>query len=185
MSKISEILRRIIETSQGQEEIYGIVGTVIEVNKEERTCTVTPTNGKADIQDVNLQGNISQSGGIVTFPEIDSFVIVSMLSKDNGYVSLFTDISSYEIVTGDKSFIIDAQGQVFNEGNNGGLINIQTLITELGKTNDTVNLIINAIENGVPIPQDGGVGYQASMKVILATADVGKFDSMEDETVKH
>lgn len=44
-----------------------------------------------------------------------------------------------------------------------------------------VDLIINAIENGVPIPQDGGVGYQNSMKAILSARRDADFSGIKSE----
>lgn len=57
------------------------------------------------------------------------------------------------------------------------------LLPELNKLSSNVDLIINAIQNGVPIPQDGGTGYQISMSAILAAAQVPDFSQINSETV--
>lgn len=54
---------------------------------------------------------------------------------------------------------------------------------ELNKLNTNVDLIINAIQSGTIVPQDGGASYKASMVAILAAAQSPDFSQINSDTV--
>lgn len=144
---------------------------VISVNKKEMTCDCKPSES-SEFLDVRLKAGIDEiTDGIVEFPKVDSTVLIGLIggSDETAFVIKCSDVE--EVV-------------IFG-GANGGLIKIEELKTQLDKTNSVVNKIIDAISNGTPIAQDGGVGYQASMKLILLGAKVGDFSKIENEKVKH
>ncbi len=74
---------------------------------------------------------------------------------------------------------------MFNGGEKGGLINIQTLIEELNKTNDVVNTIVNALTSWTPVGGDGGAALKLYASTHLAGKVVGDFSDMEDIKVLH
>jgi hypothetical protein len=76
---------------------------------------------------------------------------------------------------------------VINNGQNGGLININTLIAELNKNNAILNAILSVL-GGAPIPE-AGLGAPSALQVALngvtAALQVGSFSNMEDDKVTH
>lgn len=59
-----------------------------------------------------------------------------------------------------------------------------TLIKELGVEKGRLDTVIDALENGTPVAQDGGLAYQASMKVILDTiTSKGDFSNVASKVV--
>jgi hypothetical protein len=167
-NKIAAAIKKLAQTG---DQVYSEVGKVTELDREERTCTVEPTNGDAPILEVNLQANIMLEGGVVMYPEIGSDVIVSFLSVENAYISAYSDMSDI----------------VINNGQNGGLININTLIAELNKNNAILNAILSVL-GGAPIPE-AGLGAPSALQVALngvtAALQVGSFSNMEDDKVTH
>lgn len=55
---------------------------------------------------------------------------------------------------------------------------------ELDKMKLNQDLILNAIQNGVTVPQDGGSAYKASMTAIIAAAQSPDFSQINSDTVK-
>lgn len=166
--KIRAGLKRLIAEATGQ--IYGIIGTVTAIDKGERTCTVTPITGEADVQDVNLQANTSLDNGIVTFPVLDSEVIVSFLSDENAYISLFSEIDEIRI----------------NNGENGGLINISDLVGKLNTVENDLNDLKTVLAAWVPVTQDGGTALKAALGTYYTEFIVPTQEAeLEDTNVLH
>ena len=55
---------------------------------------------------------------------------------------------------------------------------------EIDKLKFNQDLIINAIQNGVTVPQDGGSSYKATMTTILASKQSPDFSQINSDTVK-
>lgn len=145
--------------------------TVKSVDDDNFTCVVTPLDGP-EISDVRLKAGVDGvSDGLVQIPAVDSVVLVALIGndRDNRFVIAFSAVTE----------------TLFNGGDNGGLINIETLKTELQKTNDVVNALVNSLTGWTPVPNDGGAALKAYAAGQLAGKVTGDFSSMEDETVKH
>ena len=71
-------------------------------------------------------------------------------------------------------------------GDLGGLVKVEELKSELAKLTARVDGIISAINNGVPVPTDGGAALQTTIKAALATiVNKEDFTNIENENVKH
>jgi phage baseplate assembly protein V len=86
-----------------------------------------------------------------------------------------------------KSLSVGADESVtFNGGENGGLTITPELVAQLEKMSARIDGIIDAIKNGVPIPQDGGAGLQTTIKAaLIAIVDKEDFSAVENEKIKH
>ena len=151
-------------------EFYSKLGKVISIDKELNTCDVEPINKGADLLDVKLTATEGNKKGIIIYPKIGTNVLVTFLDNENSFVSMCTEIDEI----------------IYNEGTNGGLINIETLISELDKN----NMILNAIKTVVssPIPEAGNGAPSAlgtALNSALGSLQIGSFNSMEDEKFKH
>ena len=157
----------IAKLADKKEEVYSIICKVSEVSGE--VAELAPLNGDASLFDVKLLAGTSATPLLIT-PVVGSTVIATFLSKDTAFVSLYSEIESVQIM-----------GDQF-----GGLIKIEELIKNLDKLTARVDGIIDAINNGVPIATDGGVGLQTTIKVALALlVDKEDFTTMENENIKH
>ena len=139
MSDLRNIIRQL---AQPDGETVALVCTVDEVDKNARTIDCTPINEGAPLLGVNLQANQEADYGFCLFPEKGSFVVVGFVADGAAGVVLLTEkIESAEIVIGDTSAVMDADGLriktekmsadinreniIFNGGNLNGLVVIQ------------------------------------------------------------
>ena len=145
--------------------------TVLDVDMTELTCTVQPIDGP-EIFDVRLKAAVTEvNDGMVQIPVVGTSVLCGLIGNDDNTCIVLA---------------IDRVDQtLFNGGENGGLINIQTLINELNKTNDVVNAIKNSLTGWTPVGGDGGAALKTYASSQLTGKVVGDFSAMEDVKVKH
>ncbi len=153
---IKDIIRQLAKPDG---ETVALVCIVDEVDKTARTIDCTPINEGAPLLGVNLQANQEADYGICVFPEKGSFVVVGFVADGAAGVVLLTEkIESAEIVIGDTSAVMDADGVridtakmsahinkeeiIFNGGGLDGLIVIQKLTDKLNELTQTVNDLI-------------------------------------------
>jgi hypothetical protein len=161
---IGDLIRKLVENN---EEVYSLPCKVVKVSAD--VAELAPLNGDANIFGVKLIAGTSTTSLLIT-PTVDSIVIATFLSKDTAFIGLYSEIDSVAI-RGDQY---------------GGLIKINELTANLDKLTARVDGIISAINNGVPIPQDGGVGLQTTIKASLATlVNKEDFTGLENDKVKH
>lgn len=164
---IREAIIKIVDDGQNF-EIYSKICVVNSVDKTLNTCDVSPLDGDAEIFDVKLIATESQKG-FIKYPVKGSNVIITFIDKDTAFLSLCTEVEEV----------------IYHDGSNGGLININTLISELNKNNQILTAIKDGFTNFIPIPNDGGAALKSLMLSSLAILPVGDFSNMEDETFKH
>ncbi len=167
MSDIRNIIRQL---AQPDGETVALVCTVDAVDKTARTIDCTPINEGAPLLGVNLQANQEAEYGLCLFPEVGSYVIVGFVADGAAGVVLTTEkIESAEIVVGNTSAVLDADGCridtdkmsahinkediVFNGGTLDGLVIIQKLTDKL---NELVNTF-NSHTHNVTVAHPGGL----------------------------
>lgn len=145
--------------------------TVKSVDTDKLSCVVELAN-ETEIPDVRLKAAIDNvKDGIVQIPKVNSTVLVGMIGNK---------ISTRFIV-----MVSEVEETLINGGENGGLINIQTLIEQLNKTNEVVNAIKDSLTGWTPVANDGGAALKTYASTQLAGKTTGDFSSMEDTKVKH
>ena len=176
MSDLRNIIRQL---AQPDGETVALVCTVDEVDKTARTIDCTPINEGAPLLGVNLQANQEADFGLCLFPEKGSFVVVGFVADGAAGVVLLTEkIESAEIVIGDTSAVMDADGVridtekmsahinresiIFNGGDLGGLIKIEDLTKRLNLIENDINKLKTAMSGWVPAPQDGGAALKTA-----------------------
>jgi len=133
------------------------------------TCTVEPLNGDAPINKVKLIAGESENG-VVLVPAVDSVVLVTFTSKSRAFVSMCSTVETVTI-----------RGE-----QHGGVVIAPELKSQLDKMTARIDGIIDALKNGVTIPNDGGASYKSTIGVSLdAITDVESFDEIENDNVKH
>jgi hypothetical protein len=149
-----------------QEELYAIPGTVTAVNG--KTCNVAPLDESGDLLEMRLQAD--DVTGLLITPKVGSLVFVTMMSKTDGFVSMFSAVEKVEI-----------NGSEF-----GGLVNAKELKQQLDHNNAILNTILQVI--GTPVNEAGGGApsvFQAALNVALTGKQTGNFSNIENETVTH
>lgn len=176
MSDLRNIIRQL---AQPDGETAALVCTVDEVDKNARTIDCTPINEGAPLLGVNLQANQEADYGFCLFPEKGSFVVVGFVADGAAGVVLLTEkIESAEIVIGDTSAVMDADGLriktekmsadinreniIFNGGDLGGLIKIENLTKRLNLIENDINKLKTAMSGWTPAPQDGGAALKTA-----------------------
>lgn len=204
MSDLRNIIRQL---AQPDGETVALVCTVDEVDKTARTIDCTPINEGAPLLGVNLQANQEADYGFCLFPEKGSFVVVGFVADGAAGVVLLTEkIESAEIVIGDTSAVMDADGLriktekmsadinreniTFNRGDLGGLVVIQKLTDKLNELKDTVNDLITKYNAHIHTTT-AIVGAGAAVGVLSPTTSTAQpakpfnKSDYENEKVKH
>lgn len=167
MGSIRDVIRQL---AQPDGETVALVCVVDEIDKQARTVDCTPINEGAPLLGVNLQANQGSDFGLVIYPEKGAYVVVGFVADGAAGVVLATDkIESAEMVIGETSAVIDADGLridtakmsahinkediVFNGGNLDGLVIIQKLTDKL---NELVNTF-NSHTHNVTVAHPGGL----------------------------
>lgn len=132
MAEIKDLIKQL---GQSKEEIYSLVCTVYEIDEEKRVISVKPNNGSADVFDVRLQTVVSSGLGLVCFPENDSEVMITFVSKEIAYVSLFSVIEKIQLNIGDFYFFVDASNMNMSIDN----IDVTAENTEISSDSVKVN----------------------------------------------
>lgn len=121
-----------LRTAIGYSEVYSILATVTSVDKASNTCDVKPLDSTADFFDVRLQAG--KGAGVVLYPAVGSVVVVSLLNKDNAFVSLFSEVELLDIQTQSeslKSVLVDLLAA----------IKVLTVTTPAGPSGTPVNAV--------------------------------------------
>lgn len=163
------IIDVIMKSMRDQEEIYSLVATVDSVDEGKMTVDVSPIDDKAPVLSVRMISGNSETPFLI-IPKVGSKCVVTFLSRETAFVSLYSEIESVKI-----------RGDQF-----GGLIKIEELVNQLSVMGSRIDKLYEAFSDAVPVAQDGGAAFQTSAKLILATQiETEDFSDIENENVKH
>lgn len=159
-------IRTAIESLRGSDPAVVVVGTVTAANSQ--TVDIQPLDETAaPLLGIDL--NVGQVGAISYRPEVGAVVLLLLDSPTTGFV---VGMSRGRIV--------------LNGGEQGALIKIDELRTQLNKITARIDGIIDAIKNGVATPQDGGAGLQTTIVAALSQlTDKEDFTNIDDENITH
>lgn len=200
MADLRNIIRQL---AQPDGETVALVCIVDEVYKDTRTIDCTPIKEGAPLLGVNLQANQEATYGLCVFPEKGSYVIVGFVADGAAGVVLTTEkIESAEVVIGDNSAIIDADGCriktanmsaninaddiIFNGGKLNGLVKIDDLTKRLNIIEKDINNLKKVFASGwTPVSQDGGAALKtAALAWSGSTLTETKRSDYENEKIK-
>ena len=200
MADIRSIIRQL---AQPDGETTALVCTVDTVDKTARTIDCTPLNEGAPLLGVNLQANQEADFGLCLFPEPGSYVVVGFVADGAAGVVLLTEkIEAAEIVIGDTSAVMDADGLridvgdisahldknavAFNGGDFGGLVKVEALTKRLNTIENDINNLKTVFSSWIVAPQDGGAALKAAAGSWSGSRlTPTKRDDYENEKVKH
>lgn len=175
MANLALLIKQISEGILRNEELYSQVCTVTKIDDKKRTCTVQPLDDSAEIFGVKMQAFEGGIVGLFIKPKLNTAVIVTFINNNAGFISMVSEI---------EEILINCESVVFNNGDNGGLINIEKLITESDRDTKAIGELQEVFNTWVPVLNDGG----ASLKTLLTqfiSLPLADLSNIEDKKVKH
>ena len=136
----------------------------------DQTCDCTPVDG-APMKGVRLNAVIANDNGLVIKPVLNSYVLVTELSENDAYVSLFSDIESISIKVGNSTVLITGDEILFNGGSNNGLVLGEKLLEWMTKVHTDL-LAVQVAFNGLSIP-------------VTVTCNVPAANLLQNQKIKH
>jgi len=162
---LAEGLKEFFKDVDSNEKKYSSVGSVITVNESEKTCSVNI--GDTTITEVRLQ-QVSSTTGILIVPTVNSSVIISWTDNTTAYIAMYSEIDNI----------------LYQDGTNGGLINIVDITTKLNDLVGKVNNLYSLLQNWKPTPNDGGLALNVAANLLLSASLFDKSD-YENTKFKH
>lgn len=188
MSLEGVILQAMRKAAERMVPVLVTEGTVIAVDKLKRICDVS-REMLPELFDVRLNTVLEAGNDLLTiYPKKGSKVLCILVENQptDTFVLSATDIEEISGQIGEMKFTWTKDGIIFNDGKLGGLTNTPELKKQLDFNTSRVDMIINAIKNGIIVAGDGGASFKSSMITTLSTI-VSKEDysNIEDKNVKH
>lgn len=171
---ISEAIRKISK----QEVFESIIGKVVSIDNASMTCEVDPIDDQPNLVDVRFSAMENPTSGIIPVPVMGSAVIVSQTATGQQYISLFSEIDTFQITSNQFTF---------NDGANGGLINISDLVTKMNNLENKINDVITALKTHTHAGVQTGVGVSGTSPSFSSINNLinTTVSDLEDATVKH
>lgn len=171
----ADLIRKIAN----QNKITVARATVISVDEEKGVCDCQLLSDEADIFDVKINAAINTTKGIRVIPTVDS--IVYLIFEDNSNTEAF--IALYSEV--DK-VLLDGENFQFNAGSNGGLVNIEDLVSKINTIEEDLNTLKNVFKSWTAVPQDGGLALKLGAASWAGqTLTNTTVEDLEDPKIKH
>ncbi len=145
------------------------VAKVVEVDETQQCCNVERPDGML-IYDVRLRAALDNGiDGLLIIPTVGSQVVITPIGKSKiYYISMFSSIKEV----------------IYQNGQNGGLIKIEELKSQLNKVSKRIDDIISALNQASPDSSTGT--FKASLTPLLSSIqDKENFADIENENFKH
>jgi len=158
---------------------------VVAVDQGKLECTILLN--EVEIEGVNLTPT-SKKTGLIQIPKAGSHVIISTLHNEEGdyFVSLFGEIEEVILITENKERVkITSSEVVFDSGENGGLIKIEELKSQLNKNTQAIQKILDVFSGWTPVVQDGGAALKTQATSNLTGLQLANFANIENDKIKH
>jgi hypothetical protein len=139
-----------------------VIATVTSVDKNLSCCDVEIDGN--ELGNVRLQAIVKENvKGCKLYPAVGSKVVVEQLNdKGDWMVTMLSEIEEVLFEVGDLSFKMNAEGIVFNGGDFGGLVKLESTVDRLNILEQDLNSLKNAFSTWVVVPSDGGAALKAA-----------------------
>lgn len=154
-----------------------MLAKVTSVDEAEKTCVLTDDQTNLPYEDVRLRPVLDATKSITLIPKVGTWALAVRIEDEDEWMVI-------AVGEADK-ILINSPEVIFNDGNKGGLVNWPDAKTQLDKTNEVVQAIVDSLKNWTPVSGDGGGALKAYFNSQLGTKTKGNFNSLEDLTVKH
>jgi hypothetical protein len=175
---IQEAIKMITQRELARSEMYCVLCTVNSVDTSERTCEVTPLNGKADLFDVRFQAELSLTEGLFIEPKVNSTVLVAFINSVQAAVVMCSEI---------ENIYIDTQGDtIFNGGTYDGMVKVGDLVTKMQQVEGKVNDVLTALQGIViPLAPSGTYSFLPIFSPITTINPLTQQSDLENTKVQH
>lgn len=162
---------------------------VIALDSDARTIDCMPIDDGAPLLGVNLQANQGSKYGVVIYPTVGSYVVVSFIGVAVAVVIVTDQIDKIEMQIGGTTIEATDQGVVFNGGELGGLIKVRALTEKLNTLIDAFNAHTHSIPTGA-VAVTGSATAQANpapvvVPVISLKHQKVSVSDYENDKIKH
>ena len=161
-------LRRAFQQKYGEKPVT-ILGTIAAVDENSKTCNIDDDGFM--MYGIRLQSVTNAAAGILKVPKIGAQALAVKIEDGDGFMLL--DCAEYDKI-------------IFNGGNNGGLINIESLVDKINAIENDLNSLKTVFKSWTPVAQDGGSALKtAAADWADQTITKTKTKDLEDKTVTH
>ena len=161
-------LRRALQQKYGEKPVT-ILGTIAAVDENSKTCNIDDDGFM--MYGIRLQSVTNAAAGILKVPKIGAQALAVKIEDGDGFMLL--DCAEYEKI-------------IINGGNNGGLINIQSLVNKINAIENDLNSLKTVFKSWTPVAQDGGSALKtAAADWADQTITKTKTKDLEDKTITH
>ena len=161
-------LRRAFQQKYGEKPVT-ILGTISAVDENSKTCNIDDDGFM--MYGIRLQSVTNAAAGILKVPKIGAQALAVKIEDGDGFMLL--DCAEYDKI-------------IFNGGNNGGLINIESLVDKINAIENDLNSLKTVFKSWTPVAQDGGSALKtAAADWADQTITKTKTKDLEDKTVTH
>jgi hypothetical protein len=126
--EVKEAINKLVDVNKVNINAYSVLCEVVSVEVPFVDCK--PLNGSALFNSVKLNAGNDKN---YIVPKVGSNVIVSMLDKNNAYISMFSEI---------EKIYLNSNEIIFNEGSLGGLIKINELTQKINELVTNYNQLV-------------------------------------------
>jgi len=133
---IKDAIQRL--AARSNEQVYSVAGRVTEVDEAARVCSVEPLNGDAMLYDVRLQAVQEAADGVVIVPAVDSWVVVTFLGDNDGYVAATSTVAKVLWTVEKQTLEYSAAGLKLASDQAGYTEQVEALLDTLGGLVDTL-----------------------------------------------
>lgn len=167
-----------------------IIGIVNAIDEDNSTIDVKPVDGSAMCYSVRLKAVIDTDDvSIIVIPEEGSTVICAPVEHNDKIliVSSYSKVKKVSIKNSNGGRLtIEENGKINLNGDSfSGLVKADELKTQLDKTNQVVNALVESLLGFVPVAGDGGAALKAYAGVQLAGKVTGDYSNIKNTDVNH
>ncbi|NOS94532.1 MAG: hypothetical protein HOP30_21685 [Cyclobacteriaceae bacterium] len=177
MEKSEKIRQMLFQMAKELGPAPTMLARVKSVNETERTCVLVDDQTDLPYEDVQLRPVQDSTKSITLIPKVNTWALAVRIEDQDEWMVI-------AVGEADK-ILINSPEIIFNDGNNGGMVNWPDVKAELDKTNEVVNALKQALTGFVPVAGDGGSALKTYAATQLSGKNVGDYANKEDLTVKH
>jgi hypothetical protein len=140
--------------TRGHVVIDGVIAAVDTTNFT-ADVTVGDSLGSITYYSVPLRVLYAQQASVIEIPNTGSACIICFRDGNLGRPQLLMVHSTLKL-------LVNCSQVIFNNGNKGGLVNVNDLVIRLNNIENDINSLKTSLAGWTPVPQDGGAALKAA-----------------------
>jgi hypothetical protein len=187
MTKEAEFIRKL--KTLVKVPVITFAAKVLEVDEATASITAEPLDGRPKLFDVRLKSIIDEEDiGLMVIPAVDSGVLISLIGNDQNeaYVVKCNQVEKILLRMDDLKLDIADGEWIWNDGENGGLIKIEQLLSDVNGIKQDINSLKQVFSTWVPVAQDGGAALKSAISSYAGqTLTDSQKEDWENDKIKH